>query len=446
MSAEDELEEGTAADAAEVNEPGLEALMAEETEALLDSDGQAPDPFADGNLPLAFSQEAPSSAPESEGPVVIPEELDGAASDESAAEDEPEPDADEAQDVEAEDDLRAPDDELMDRAQAAAEAAAGTADELERRVLEAAQMLAAAEAGEHTARKKKPRTPRQDLMLVGLLFANLCLMGVMMAIPGKEEQPQQPASTAHTDPGHVPGEGGAKEGTRPAEVIPQKPQDPRQVARPFELPLGEKTSILPDQEVFDAGGVKMVNGDFEGAASIWHSYIKGHPELQPFQLHVVYLHLGNAYAHMGKQLEASKYLALAQSQHELISLPDDLWAAARQAEADLRGHDMRRYYARFLLQQDLLGRKWTRQGRIVEAFMKIADSYRMDAERGELRAAENRDLEGSKTPAVDLGFAPKQRAPGEPEPVPLPPVKSRTQSTSEEIKKAEAEKNKGGGH
>ena len=74
-----------------------------------------------------------------------------------------------------------------------------------------------------------------------------------------------------------------------------------------------------------------------------------------------------------------KYLRQANQILRRSYLPDDLLRSARRAEEAGDAAQMRAAYARFLLQQSMVPAS-ERQA-IHEAYLKLGDSYRMQAER-----------------------------------------------------------------
>jgi hypothetical protein len=171
--------------------------------------------------------------------------------------------------------------------------------------------------------------------------------------------------------------------------------------------------MLPDKDLYDAGQRAVLNGDWIGAIGLFEGYLRAHPELRAFQLQMVYQSLAYCSERIGRRADTVTYRAKIQELVRATSLPEDLWKSAQLAEADGRGLDMRRFYARFLLQQDQLGPQWADQGRIAEAYLKIGDSYRIDAER---------DLP-LETPALPLDSKLKRATNGKDEDDPAPVVK-----------------------
>ena len=349
--ADETVEDETVEDETGEKEAGLEWLMKEEADALFKDGGgdtgPVESPFEGGPADAADAEGRPGHPFEAEEPVSA--DLDARA-------------AEVAQD-------------LLEDAEADADSVADTADdhgdgdEPRDDGDGATAPASATAAGESTSTKdKKDKKDKKDIkkdkILVGLLVTNLILMGLMMAIPG--------------------GFGGAKpEGHKPP-VGPT--HDPSNSADPFHAPLQEPQEFLPSMELYDAGQRLVVKGNYDRAIVLFERYLVAHPDLHAFQLQIVYSSLAYCYQRVGRRGDAIALMARSENLKQLTALPDDLWEAARRAEVDGRGADMRRYYARFLLQQDQLGKRWASQGKISEAYMKIGDSYRIDAERSAQRA------------------------------------------------------------
>ncbi|MCA8956993.1 MAG: hypothetical protein KDC87_13025 [Planctomycetes bacterium] len=245
----------------------------------------------------------------------------------------------------------ASDGRLAARAAAAARAARQATDEPD----------AQGQAAASPARRSPPMLTR-DRVLVALLGANLLLMAVMVLLPNKKQADPTP--------------------TVPAAQHPDTPHAAAaHTTEPFVAPLREPDQMLPNHEMYDAAQLQVAKGDYPRAIELLLAYRKAHPALQPFQQEMVLNSLAYCYQKVGKRDDARRMLGEINNLRELTSLPDDLWKLAEQAEKDQRGSDMRRYYARFLLQQDQLGKRWSDQSKIAEAYMRIGDSYRIDAER-----------------------------------------------------------------
>jgi tetratricopeptide (TPR) repeat protein len=220
-------------------------------------------------------------------------------------------------------------------------------------------------------------------------------MGLMLALPSTSE----------------PSRGQTPEVNRPAGDPGAQPGVPGMPGPdPFRAPLQEPDEVLPNSEIYKTAQLQIAKGNPTRALELFERYLKAHPELQAHQLQLVYSNMAYCLNSLGRRQDAQAYGAKIDNLRNITALPDDLWESAHRAENDGRGIDMRRYYARFLLQQDQLGKRWASQGKIAEAYMKIGDSYRIDAEKGSqveaLRANINRNLkkpDGAPRPKPPTG-------------------------------------------
>jgi tetratricopeptide (TPR) repeat protein len=257
---------------------------------------------------------------------------------------------------------------------AAQEALASGAEALRNAEVEAAKLLAEAEALQ--VRRPAGKSKTTEKLLVGFIVLNLALMGLMLIIPGRSEV---------VGPG--PGTGPIK-GSSPGEKLTVEPIPLTTGPDPFVAPLDEPQEMLPQLEHYNAGQLAVAKGDYARAVELFEAYLKAHPNLQPFQQRIVYGSLVYCLRKLGRRNEAQAYDTRMDSLREIASLPEDLLDSARRAERAGRGVDMRRYYARFLLQQNQVGPAMRMRSVIAEAYMKIGDSYRIDAETGAEKSEE----------------------------------------------------------
>ena len=130
-------------------------------------------------------------------------------------------------------------------------------------------------------------------------------------------------------------------------------------------------------------------GDYPQAVKLLKQLLRANPDMGRVQLRLIYGQLAYNLLRDGRKREAEVYADRIDRMRAQIALPEDLVRAARRAEKDGRGKDMRRYYARFLLQQNQV-RPDMREV-VAEAYLKIGDSYRVDAEAGERAAQEEEE-------------------------------------------------------
>ncbi len=358
-------------------------LMQAETDALLEgvensasapdvesAETEGPNAAADASAPPKGLEFAPAGSVAADQPVVadVAEDTAPAAASDSFAE------VNEAPDI----------GELAARAAEAAQTLIEEREleEAQRRQVEArvaAQSLPRAQPTTGSGGRRR----KQDRVLIGLMVGNLFLMGLMIAVPGGNSAdqvhrpptvPQDPGSAGYPASGHQAT--GHQAASDPDHADAKAPD-------PFHAPLQEPDEILPNHEMYEAGQLQVTKGNYAKAVDLFEAYLKAHESLQAFQLQMVYSSLQYCMQRLGRRQEALVYMAKNENLRQVTALPDELWGAAKRAESDARGVDMRRYYARFLLQQDQLGKRWASQEKIATAYMKIGDSYRLDAERGE---------------------------------------------------------------
>lgn len=354
MSETDKTEDEEGVDAQEV-EAGLESLMREDAKELLDQDSASGigDPFAQSD-----SEGSPGGSP-----FETPDAVEDAEPTEAAR----------------------PSQFLGEEEEAELSAAFEfQKQDLDQRALDAANFFvddAAESSAEEEASAEVAVTARRrsmwDVLMPVLLLSNLCLMGWMVALPGgllgSKDRPEQV----------------------PVEVDDSVANPVAESPDPFVTPRQELDELLPSKPMYDAARLEVIGENYERAVELFEGYLAAHPELRPFQKQMVFNTLAYCLQKVGRREEALAVTAKIEDLVRLTSLPDELWKMAQLAEADGRGNDMRRYYARFLLQQDQLGVRWTDQGKVIEAYLKIGDSYRVDAGR-DLQADDFRSQLDSK--------------------------------------------------
>lgn len=196
---------------------------------------------------------------------------------------------------------------------------------------------------------------RREWFVRALLALNLALVGAVLALPlGRRAEPEgsaPPAQEPRTEP------------------APTKPQT---------FSMGEQSLYLRGLEL-------AANGQFDDAIGLLEAHLKANPYMGEVEQRLVYHALAMFAVRAGRGDDANRYEAAMDKLRVGAQLPQDLLDLARQAEADGRGGDMRRYYARFLLQQKQVPPSL--RDRIAEAYLKLGDGYRIEAERGAEREA-----------------------------------------------------------
>jgi tetratricopeptide (TPR) repeat protein len=208
------------------------------------------------------------------------------------------------------------------------------------------------------ARRAGPR----EWLLRGLLALNLVLMVAMLFVPGAA----RPVET-----------GGER--VAPAEA-------PAPGHAPFVTPRQDRVSPIPDRELYNAALVQAENGEFEAAVATLERYLAQNPKLPAAVRQLVYLAMSYYLGRAGRMEDADRFEHMARALHARTSLPEDLLASAQRAEQEGRAADMRAAYARFLLLQRTIRPDLRRH--VAEAYLKLGDSYRQEAEQAEQRAQE----------------------------------------------------------
>lgn len=244
-------------------------------------------------------------------------------------------------------------------------------------VAQAESELQAAEAALALADEHPSQTmaPRRLWALRAVLIVNFLLMGVMLALPyaAPEPQPADPHDAAHDAAQHDPHGSGHAPDTSSHFVQPRR--DPRYV--------------IPPSKLYNEALKASSKGDYDTASELMHRYIRANSSLHSSLLMGPYLTLAHFLHMAGRDDEAVSFELEAQRMIGASSLPEDLWRAARAAEESGESREMRRAYARLLLQQNMLTP--TQYAVVSEAYLKLGESYRMEADEGAAAAKRESD-------------------------------------------------------
>ncbi len=200
-------------------------------------------------------------------------------------------------------------------------------------------------------------------MLRAVLILNFALMGVMIALPGPS------GNTDHT--------GTATEHEADTHTEPNSP---------FVAPKHDPNMRVPSDRRYDEALLAARDRNYERAAELMHSYVRTHQHLHPSLLEGSYILLARYLRLSGRTDEAVLFEVEARKMVGAAHLPNDLWQTARAAEKNGDAREMRRAYARLLLQRELLTP--SQLSVITEAYLKLGDSYRMEASLGADKARE----------------------------------------------------------
>lgn len=242
----------------------------------------------------------------------------------------------------------------------------GKAPDLEHQALAAAeqalaqgqQALSEARSYLDGARPPAPPSRKRELALRALLAVNLLAMAIVLLLPGPAAT--DATTTAPVDPGAHP-------------APPTGEQAPT-----------VRTPSLDDPVIraFAAADRR----DYRSAIALLEGHLAATPRLAPARKANILLALEHYAAQLGDFVKAQEYQRKAEALQASHSLPEDLVQMALEAERNGDVESMRRCYARLLLQQRQIPSGMFR--RVAEAYLKLGDSYRQEAEQAALKARE----------------------------------------------------------
>jgi hypothetical protein len=251
----------------------------------------------------------------------------------------------------------------------------GPARDVEAEALAAARALVDRAVEAAAAGPPAPGAARREWILRALLVLNLALLGAMLALP-TSAPPARPA--APTEPERETAAPPAPQ-TSPPRLRGLNLEDQPRYVRALEL----------------AG-----KGEYDAAIRTLEEYVAENPHMAEVEQRLALQAMAMFAVRAGRVDEATKFERRIDALRTQAHLPEDLLQAARLAEAEGRGADMRRYYARFLLQQRQVPPSLRAQ--IAEAYLKLGDGYRIEAEKGaERAAAEERERAQSMRSAAE---------------------------------------------
>ena len=224
---------------------------------------------------------------------------------------------------------------------------------------EGERALAAARAQLAPRPQQRRATSRRELALRLLLAANVLAMVVVAALPTPVTK----------------------------EPVAARPEQPPAVA-PAPEPPKVSAPRLDDQYV--QAIVAAERRDYPAAIVLLEQYLDGSPRMAPGSQLNVLMMLAHYCQLVGKFGEAREYERRAQAIAQSHSLPEDLVAMAKAAQASGDQEALRRVWARFLLQQRQIPSSLYQH--VAEAYLELGDSYRHQAnaaaERQRLRDLE----------------------------------------------------------
>jgi hypothetical protein len=250
--------------------------------------------------------------------------------------------------------------DLEDKALAAAAAAVA---EGEKAIGEAQEALReTARVSAPVAQPVQPKTSSRELVLRALLGVNLIAMVVVVLMPGPRQPDPVPTSVDQVLQQQAP----------PVDPVPQLP---------------------PRNDLFTQALDAANEGDYTAAVVLLERYLEKNPHMAPATRANVLLALEHYCSQVGDFGKAHEYQRRAEALRNSHSLPEDLVAMALAAEQNGDVESMRRYYARLLLQQRQIPSSLYRH--VAEAYLKLGDSYRTQADQAE-QAAQQAALEEAR--------------------------------------------------
>jgi tetratricopeptide (TPR) repeat protein len=198
---------------------------------------------------------------------------------------------------------------------------------------------------------------RLDGTMAIVLFSNLLFMGLILFLP------DPPKESGNPEP-----QGGAQASPDPTPA----PKDPT----PVEGQALESRVI----QLAEIEGLIRV-GRFEEAVQKIEATLKSNPDLPPMVRRSLYSRLANYSAEAGNHEKALHYLKLSSNGFQMSLLPKDLWQMAQDASKLGDQPGARKYLARFLLQESLMGEQM--EGKIPAAYLRLGDGYRIQASEAE---------------------------------------------------------------
>ena len=227
---------------------------------------------------------------------------------------------------------------------------------------EGERALAAARAQLAPRARQQAGTNRRELVLRLLLAANVLAMVVVAALPtpvvhdAASTKPEPPPATA---------------------PVSHEPQGPAAPQRHLDDPYVQAI-------------VAAERRDYPAAIVLLQQYLDASPRMAPGSQLNVLMMLAHYNQLVGKFDQAREYERRAQAIAQSHSLPDDLVAMAKAAQASGDQEALRRVWARFLLQQRQIPSSLFQH--VAEAYLQLGDSYRHQAnaaaERQRLRDLE----------------------------------------------------------
>lgn len=245
--------------------------------------------------------------------------------------------------------------------------------------LASAELAGAAKEAQRAEQQLAVPASRQRL-IQAVLILNVLLMGLMLALPNPPSGTHAPSTPAHDASGAADPEHGAAAHGGEAAGHDAGHGEGRESGHSAMDQRGGVSGAAWIRALQYSGA-----GDYERAAQTLEGHLAEHPDLPAFERKTYYTALMHYLAEAGRDEEVEAYQGKLMALGNQRYLPADILRMARSAEDSGDGARMRQLYARFLLTQ---GRHTAAERRAVaEAYLKLGDSYRVQAQRGEQRAS-----------------------------------------------------------
>jgi TolA-binding protein len=252
----------------------------------------------------------------------------------------------------------------------------------------ASSSTATASVTELPVRPPEPIDQRKLWLLRILLVSNLAMMLVMLLMPHPMETRTEYVKDSDRKTNSSPDMRALPQGQPMTGGNASRARPDAFVQPPRELSLG-----LPNDPLYEKALVQALDGDFVAASATLREFLDAHPGLDPSLQRLVHAHLAYYLRKAGAIPESIEHETKSRELAGRSFLPEELLRNAREAELRGDGDGMRRAYAQFLLQEEQLPPAL--QALVQEAYLKLGDAYRIEAERGESAERSARQLQGA---------------------------------------------------
>ena len=251
---------------------------------------------------------------------------------------------------------------------------------------EAENALRSQKAGNAPQPQAAPLSRTRELVLRALIGLNIVGMIVLVLLPS-------PTGDAAQQTGVVPQQAPVDPHAAVEPVAHEQPLAPHVASEP-QVPHASQTAT--PEPVVQAPSLRdpvlrafalAEAREYKAAIELLEQHLAQSPRLDAGKKANVLLALEHYAAQIGDYAKAQDYQRKLEALRGSHSLPEDLVHMAQEAERNGDIESMRRHYARLLLQQRQIPSTLYRH--VAEAYLKLGDSYRTQAEKGEAAARES---------------------------------------------------------